>query len=283
MTGALIGPSLGAEPLLRWGLVVRAVSPSRYPMLTCNLCQQHTTSFADSHVYPLALHRLFGSDDTGPFVVNRTPDHPARTVTRSPRGSHGRFVCHECESERFGPADNSFMGLYHRLAGIGAARETIPPQPQIVEGDPSMLHRFALQTLWRWAKCPETGLTDRNYGPIVDRIRGWLQDPAGTLKSGCEVAVFYKIDMPGGLAIPPSGGWSARTIYFTVGPFTFVVASRNLRLSGVLQEFRLRDVGHVQLIVTTELHPLLTQPFAEMLADGRAEKIEQYLAARRRR
>lgn len=251
-------------------------------MGVCALCGASVLKLAESHVYPKALHLLFADkrDDIPPFRINRKADHPGRTVQKSLGGVYGEFVCPTCEFELFGPADDEFMRLHHRLSSWSLPNEQIEMAVNVIPGSPDLLHRFALQTLWRWAVCPRSGIEQTDsigFGPVIERIQSWLLSPVGTLWTAHDVAVSYRIASDHGFVVPPCGGWRAGAISMTVGNFTFFIASRVRGLRGSLHANRLQAENGVRLLATTRMHNWITDPMVDMLGEGRMELTDEFI------
>jgi hypothetical protein len=154
---------------------------------------------------------------------------------------------------------------------MAATGEQIEMAPNLVPGDPNLLHRFALQTLWRWAVCPKSGIEQVDtvgFGPVIQRIRSWLLNPAGTLWTNHDVAANFRIADDHGLAVPPRGGWRAGVIVMTIGKFTFFIASRTRGLHGSLQANCLRAENGVRLLATTRMHNWIIDPMVDTLREG---------------
>lgn len=250
-------------------------------METCALCGTSVPKLAESHVYPKALHLLFADsqDNLPPIVINRKADHPSKAVQRSRGGVYGEFVCTACEHNLFGPADNEFMRLHHQLSSWPQPNGRIDIAPNVVPGSSDLFHRFALQTLWRWAACPGSGIEQTDaigFGPIIERIRLWLLNPAGTLWTKHDVAVSYRIAEDSGFVLPPRGGWRAGVISMTIGNFTFFIASRTRGLRDGLHDYRLKMDNGVRLLATTQMHQWITDPMVEMLGGGRMELTDAF-------
>lgn len=251
-------------------------------MHTCALCGSSVPVLAESHVYPKALHLLFADtdDEIPPFTIHRTAVHPGQAVQRIRGGVYGQFVCPRCENERFGPADNAFMALHHRLSSWPLPDGQMEMVEQLVPGDPDLMHRFALQTLWRWDACRRDHFEQMDavgFGPVIERIRSWLMKPAGTLWTGLDVAVSYRIAKDEGLVVPPFGGWRAGSIIMTVGKFTLFVASRTRGLRAPLRDHRLSDEGGVRVLATTNMQDWIVEPVADMLSMGRMAQADALL------
>ena len=255
-------------------------------METCALCSATVPRLAESHIYPKALHLLFSDarDSLPPFVINRKAAYPGQAVQKCRGGLYGKFVCPICESKLFGPADNEFMRLHHQLSSWPLPDEQIEMAPNLVPGDPNLLHRFALQTLWRWAVCPRSGIEQIDtvgFGPVIQRIRSWLLNPAGTLWTNHDVAASFRIADDHGLAVPPRGGWRAGVIVMTIGKFTFFIASRTRGLRGSLQANCLRAENGVRLLATTRMHNWIIDPMVDMLGQGRMELVDEFVEGMR--
>lgn len=251
-------------------------------METCALCGTTVPRLAKSHVYPKALHSLFSDtqDDLPPFVISRKAVYPGQAVHRCLGGVYGKFVCPVCECKLFGPADNEFMRLHHQLSSWPMPNGQIEMAPSVVPGDPNLLHRFALQTLWRWAVCPRSGVEQVDtvgFGPVIERTRSWLLNPTGTLWTKHDITVSYRIADDHGLAIPPRGGWRAGVIVMTVGNFTFFIASRTRGLCGSLQANRLQAENKVRLLATTRMHNWIIDPMVDMLGEGQIERVDEFI------
>lgn len=251
-------------------------------MHSCAICGEKVPKLAQSHVYPKALHRLFNDpeDEVPPLTINRKAAYPGQAARRSRGGVYGEFVCPRCESEAFGPADNQFMALHHQLSSWPIPDGPIEMIEQLVPGDPDLLHRFALQTLWRWDACRRDHfemLDAVGFGPVIERIRLFLLNPGGTLWTGLEVAVSYRIARDSGLVVPPFGGWRAGQIIMTIGKFTFFIASRTRGLRGSIRNHCLRDEGGVRVLATTRMHDWIVDPVAEMLSGGRVAQVDDLL------
>lgn len=251
-------------------------------MGTCALCGAIVLRLAESHVYPKALHLLFSDarDDLPPFVINRKAVYPGQTVQKCLGGVYGEFVCPDCEFKLFGPADNEFMRLHHQLSSWPLPDGQIEMAPNVVPGDPNLLHRFALQTLWRWAVCPRSDIEQVDavgFGPVIERIRSWLLNPGGTLWTKHDITVSYRIADDHGLALPPQGGWRAGVIVMTIGNFTFFLASRTRGLRSSLQANRLQAENGVRLLATTRMHDWIIDPVADMLREGRMEMVDEFM------
>ena len=251
-------------------------------MGNCALCDTSVTKLAESHVYPKALHLLFANalDNIPPVVVNRKANYPGQAVQKSLGGVYGEFVCQACECKLFGPADSEFMRLLHQLSSWPLPGGQIELTPNVVPGSPNLMHRFALQTLWRWAVCPKNGLEQVDavgFGPVIERIRTWLLNPVGTLWTGHDVSVSYRIANDHGFALPPRGGWRAGVIVMTIGNFTFFIASRARGLRELLHANRLQAENGVRLLATTRMHDWIIDPMVDMLGDGRMELTEKFI------
>lgn len=251
-------------------------------MRTCALCSASVPKLADSHVYPKALHLLFADphEDIPPIVINRKADYPGQSVQKSLGGVHGEFVCPACECKLFGPADNEFMRLHRQISSWPLPDEHIEMAPNVVPGVPNLVHRFALQSLWRWAACPRSGIEQVDsvgFGPVMERIRTWLLNPAGTLWTQHDVAVSYRIASDHGFALPPYGGWRAGAIIMIIGNFTFFISSRARGLRGVLHANRLQAENGVRLLATTRMHDWIIDPVVDILSDGRMELTDEFL------
>lgn len=251
-------------------------------MRKCVLCKALVPQLAKSHVYPRALHLLFADDeeDIPPIMISRHAKYPGQVAQKSRAGVYGEFVCPDCERDLFGPADDAFMRLHHEISSWPLPGKEIEMMVQVVPGDPDLVHRFALQTLWRWAASPRS-FTDKvdvvGLGPIIERIRSWLLNPAGTLWTDHDVAVSYRIADDNGFAMPPYGGWRAGSIFITVGNFTFIIASRSRGLSGPWRANRLRSENGVRLLATTQMRSWLIEPMIEMLGEGRMQIIDEFI------
>lgn len=251
-------------------------------MATCALCGTTVAKLAKSHVYPKSLHALFADaeDDVPPLAIRRNPNHTGQAVQKSLGGVYGRFVCASCEDKCFGPADNEFMRLHHQLSSEPLPDSKIELAPQLVDGSPELLHRFALQTFWRWIACPDSGVGETNgvgFGPVIERVRGWLQIPGGTLWTGLDVVVSYRIAADDGFALPPIGSWRAGAINMTVGNFSFFMTSRVKGLPPSLQPYCLHAENGVRLLATTEMHNWIIDPMADMLGNGRMEETSAFI------
>jgi len=251
-------------------------------METCALCGNSVPKLAESHIYPKALHLLFADarDDLPPIVINRKANYPGQAVQKSLGGVYGQFVCQACEGNLFGPADNEFMRLHHHLSSWPLPDEQIEMAQSVVPGDPDLLHRFALQTLWRWAICPRSGVEQVDavgFGPVIQRIRTWLLNPRGTLWTDHDVAVSYRIADDAGLALPPCGGWRAGAIIMTIGRFTFFIASRTRGLRESMHANRLQAENGVRLLTTTNMHDWIISPVVGMLEGGRMELADEFM------
>jgi hypothetical protein len=276
----VIGPldrNVRRKPGLRPGVIWTEVL-----MKTCTLCGNSVPNLAESHVYPKALHLQFSDarGDVPPFVINRKAAHPNQTVQKSRGGIYGEFACQVCESKLFGPADNEFMRLHHQLSSWPAPDAPIEMAPNLVPGNPDLLHRFALQTLWRWAVCSRNDIEQVDavgFGPIIERIRCWLLNPAGTLWTMHDVAASYRIACDSGVVIPPRGGWRAGMIVMTVGNFSFFIASRVRGLRGSLHTHRLQDEGEVRLLATTAMHDWILDPVVDVLGEGGINHVDEFV------
>lgn len=251
-------------------------------MRNCALCEALVPKLAKSHVYPRALHLLFADDrdDVPPIMISRRAKYPGQVAQKSRAGVYGEFVCPGCERDLFGPADDVFMRLHHRLASWPLPDRDIEMMAQVVPGDPNLVHRFALQTLWRWVSCPRS-FTEQvdvvGLGPVIERIRSWLLNPAGTLWTDHDVAISYRIADDNGFAIPPYGGWRAGSIFITVGNFTFFIASRSRGLPGSLHANRLQSENGVRLLATTRMSSWIIDPMVEILGEGRMEITDEFI------
>jgi hypothetical protein len=257
-------------------------------MASCALCGKSVPKLAKSHVYPKALHLQFADvrDDLPPIMINRKADYPGQAVQKSLGGVYGEFVCPTCERDLFGPADDAFMRLHYQLAVRPLPDAEIRMAASVVPGESDLVHRFALQTLWRWAAFPGSFVEQVDsigYGPVIERIHDWLLNPAGTLWTDHDVAVIYRIAEDSGFAMPPCGGWRAGAIFMTVGNFTFFISSRSRGLPGLLHANRLRPENGVRVLVTTQMRSWITDPISELIADERMEQTDEFLERMRLR
>ena len=251
-------------------------------MWNCALCGACVPKLAESHVYPRALHLLFADDrdDIPPIMINRRAKYPGQVVQKSRGGVYGNFVCPGCERDLFGPADDVFMRLHHQLASWPLPDGDIEMAAHVIPGDPDLVHRFALQTLWRWAACPRRcseQIDAIGLGPVIERIRSWLLNPAGTLWTEHDVAISYRIAQDNGFALSPSGGWRAGSIFMTVGNFTFFIASRSRGLPDSLHANRLQSENGVRLLATTRMRSWIIDPMVDMLGEGRMELTDEFI------
>lgn len=252
-------------------------------MPTCALCLADVSEFADSHVYPLALHKQMHSEDMPAFTVHAKPTHPARTAVKSRKGTHGYFVCHPCEHDLFQEGDNEFMKLYHRLDKKPLpVREGDRSRLVTVPGDPGLIHRFALQTLWRWFACPEAALDRAEIGPLYDRLRGWLLQPGSTLRSGWGVAVQHSQGSLTMAALPPAviiprGERSGRFLILTVPRFLFYIALDRCWLPGRFADITLRAGSSVNMVLSYDFPNIVVEGFAHVFKDGGLERTEAFV------
>ena len=249
-------------------------------MLTCNLCRQPAERFVDSHVYPRALHRQMHDGESQAFAINSNPDHPKQSVQRDPSGRHGYYVCRTCEDQRFNLGDDEVCRLFHALRRHPPGELLTLKQGIVrVTGDPVRLHRFALQTIWRWSTLDESRMKPR-VGPLVERIQEWLMADKETIDSGREVAVVYHQHDMDMIVLEPSrfGRVGKEMIVFTVPTMTFIVPMRTRWLPGRLREGALRREGLVRMLVTKEAPGFVLRPLEHMLAEGRMAMAEEYVA-----
>jgi hypothetical protein len=251
-------------------------------MKICALCGASVRKLVESHVYPKALHLLFADtrDNIPPIVINRKAAYPGQAVQKSLGGVYGEFVCTACERELFGPADNEFMRLYHQLSSWPLPDGQIEMALNVVPGSADLVHRFALQSLWRWAVCPRSCVEQVDavgFGPVIEQIRSWLLNPAGTLWTNHDVAISYRIASDRGFAVPPRGGWRAGVICMTIGNFTFFIASRTRGLHDPLHANRLQAENGVRLLATTLMHDWIIDPMVDMLAEGRMKLADEFI------
>lgn len=249
-------------------------------MRQCGLCLQLVPKLADSHVYPRALQRLMHTEDKPAFVIRANASHPARTASKSLSGVHGYFVCPACERDAFQDGDNEFMALYHRLAAKPVSFQ--PGQEErhvIVPGNPDLIHRFALQTLWRWYACPEAGLNESDLGSLYERLRGWLARPGGTLRTGWGVAV-HNIQGPLTMAaLPPMGigGPNRKLFALTLPSFALYIAADRCWLPGGYEPITLRAGSGVNMFATPDVPKPLLAAYDALLTPEVIERTDAYL------
>ena len=250
-------------------------------MRICSLCQQPTGVFADSHVYPLALHHLLANGPVPPFVLHADPPHPNAGVSKNLGGEHAHFVCHECEQRQFGPADNEFMRTYHAVA------ERTPPISDeetiadLIPGNPALIHRFAIQTLWRGHMSGLPLYRQPYLDHVAERFRRMLLSSTSTIDTGWEVAVVL-CDRPGAmLVLPPWRGGSqleGQMITMVLPRFTFLVAS-NTRWLPIrsLQKHILRPGREVQVLRVGVLPEFVANHIPELVGK-REDRARDFIA-----
>jgi len=236
-------------------------------MPTCPLCDQWTDKFADSHIVPNAISKELrnGTEPLAVLKVAPQANHWEH-VKKNYGGITARIVCETCERVHFQDADNCIVPFLRSLPSSNPKFD-LPVmadglrtfQVRAYPGDPGLVHRFALQTLFRFhlanddEKVPFK-LSDKNAG----ELKNLILSPIPTTKSPWYVSVHYYRTELAATILSPTTRQNSPAIYSYMVPQTeFLIAETfdtmpdGLRQMGITENsdilvFHRRNLGDSQ-------------------------------------